>query len=115
MVYSFDSRIAELYGVDEAVFIHNLYFWISKNIANGHQYRDGKFWTYNTMDAYAKMYKFWTKETGSKDNRKSIWWRRDIHRKLQYKAVRQNPNGMRFRRILYGIIKPENGRMILVS
>lgn len=43
MVYSFDSRIAELYGVDEAVFIHNLYFWISKNIANGHQYRDGKF------------------------------------------------------------------------
>ena len=48
MVYSFDSRIAELYGVDEAVFIHNLYFWISKNIANGHQYRDGKFWTYNT-------------------------------------------------------------------
>ena len=62
MVYSFDSRIAELYGVDEAVFIHNLYFWISKNIANGHQYRDGKFWTYNTMDAYAKMYKFWTKK-----------------------------------------------------
>lgn len=40
MVYSFDSRIAELYGVDEAVFIHNLYFWISKNIANGHQYRE---------------------------------------------------------------------------
>lgn len=35
MVYSFDSRIAELYGVDEAVFIHNLYFWISKTLLTG--------------------------------------------------------------------------------
>ena len=114
MVYSFDSRIAELYGVDEAVFIHNLYFWISKNIANGHQYRDGKFWTYNTMDAYAKMYKFWTKKQVRRIiENLSVAARYTSEITIQSRST--EPNGMRFRRILYGIIKPENGRMILVS
>lgn len=61
MVYSFDSRIAELYGVDEAVFIHNLYYWLMKNEANGRHYYDGKSWTYNSLQAFAKLFPFWSK------------------------------------------------------
>ncbi len=61
MTYSFDSRIAEMYGVDEAVFIHNLYWWIRKNEANGRHYYDGRNWTYNSMDAFTKLFPFWSR------------------------------------------------------
>lgn len=61
MVYSFDSRVAELYGVDEAVFIHNLYYWLMKNEANGRHYYDGKSWTYNSLQAFAKLFPFWSR------------------------------------------------------
>lgn len=61
MIYSFDSRLAEEYGVDEAIFLHNLYFWIAKNEANGRHYYDGKSWTYNSMRAFSKLFPFWSK------------------------------------------------------
>ena len=49
-----------MYGVDEAVFIHNLYWWIRKNEANGRHYYDGRNWTYNSMEAFSKLFPFWT-------------------------------------------------------
>jgi hypothetical protein len=60
MDYSFNSEIAKLYGVDEAVFIHNLYWWIAKNEANGRHFYDGKNWTYNSMEAFTILFPFWT-------------------------------------------------------
>lgn len=62
MVYAFDTEVAEVYGLDEAVFLHNLYFWILKNEANGRHYYDGKSWTYNSVEAYTKLFPFWTKK-----------------------------------------------------
>lgn len=62
MVYSFDGEIARKYGVNEAVFVHNLYWWIAKNEANGRHYYDGKSWTYNSMAAFAKLFPFWSKD-----------------------------------------------------
>lgn len=60
MEYSFNAEIAKKYGVDEAVFIHNLYWWIAKNEANGRHFHDGHSWTYNSMEAFAKLFPFWT-------------------------------------------------------
>lgn len=60
MEYQFNSEIAKLYGVQEAVFLHNLYWWIAKNEANGRHYYDGKSWTYNSMDAFSKLFPFWS-------------------------------------------------------
>ena len=34
MTHNFDVKIAKIYGVDGAIIIHNLYFWIEKNRAN---------------------------------------------------------------------------------
>lgn len=62
MDYSFNGEIAAEYGVDEAVFIHNLYWWIRKNEANGRHFYDGKSWTYNSMQAFTDMFPFWTKK-----------------------------------------------------
>jgi hypothetical protein len=60
MDYSFNGKVAEIYGVAEAVFIHNLYWWIAKNEANGRHYYDGRNWTYNSMEAFTKLFPFWT-------------------------------------------------------
>ena len=62
MDYSFNGEIARRYGVDEAVFIHNLYWWIVKNEANGRHYHDGRSWTYNSMAAFAKLFPFWSEK-----------------------------------------------------
>lgn len=61
MVYSFDSRLAEQYGVDEAIFLHNLYYWIAKNEANGRHHYDGRSWTYNSMAAFTQLFPFWSR------------------------------------------------------
>ena len=62
MDYSFNGEIAQIYGVDEAVFIHNLYWWIAKNEANGRHYYDGRNWTYNSMRALSELFPFWTEK-----------------------------------------------------
>ena len=60
MDYSFNADVAMAYGVNEAIFIHNLYWWITKNEANGRHYRDGRTWTYNSTEALAQLFPFWT-------------------------------------------------------
>lgn len=61
MDYSFNGEVARLYGVEEAVFLHNLYWWIAKNEANGRHYHDGRSWTYNSMEAFGRLFPFWSK------------------------------------------------------
>lgn len=59
MEYSFDIEMAEKYGVNEAIVIKNLSFWIAKNKANNkHQY-DGRTWTYNSIKAFGALFPFW--------------------------------------------------------
>ena len=60
MTLQFDSEIAAIYGVDEAVMIYNLAYWIRKNEANGKHFHDGRFWTYNSIEAFTKLFPFWT-------------------------------------------------------
>ena len=60
MTYQFDANIAALYGVDESIMIYNLSFWIRKNEANGKHFHDGRFWTYNSIEAFTKLFPFWT-------------------------------------------------------
>lgn len=59
MTYSFDTDIAAEYGVNEAIMIQNFIFWISKNAANDKHFHDGRYWTYNSVEAFAKLFPFW--------------------------------------------------------
>ena len=45
MNFHFDGAVAEMYGVDGAVFISRLQFWIEKNAANDRHYHEGRYWT----------------------------------------------------------------------
>lgn len=62
MEYHFNAEVAAAYGVEEAIFLHNLYWWVRKNESNGRHYYDGRSWTYNSMKALASLLPFWSEK-----------------------------------------------------
>jgi hypothetical protein len=60
--YMFDGEMAQKYGVDEAIMLHNLAFWQAKNEANEKHFYDGHYWTYNSKSAFAKLFPFWSEK-----------------------------------------------------
>ena len=54
----FDIKVAELYGVNCAVILQNLWHWIRKNEANGKNFHDGNYWTYNSTKAFAELFPY---------------------------------------------------------
>ena len=56
----FNNKIAVVYGVEEAVMIENIYWWVEKNRANGQHFYDGRYWTYNSHKAFKELFPFWT-------------------------------------------------------
>lgn len=62
MDYSFNVEAALRYGVNGAIFIQNLFFWIKKNEANGKHFYDGTTWTYNSSKALSILFPFWSED-----------------------------------------------------
>lgn len=62
MQYSFDIEDAEKYGVNEAIMLSNIKFWLRKNLANDVNIHDDNVWTYNSKRAFSKLFKFWTEK-----------------------------------------------------
>ena len=60
MEHSFDIDIAKRYGVQAAVILKNIHFWIEKNKANEVNYYDGYYWTYNSKKAFAELFPYMT-------------------------------------------------------
>ena len=58
MEHNFNIEVARLYGIEEAILVHNLFFWIKKNVANGKHYYDGRCWTYNSAKAFAEYFPY---------------------------------------------------------
>lgn len=61
MIHSFDTSIAEEYGLFEAILLNNIYYWLEHNRSNGRHYYDGKYWTYNSVGAYAELFPYMSK------------------------------------------------------
>ena len=57
----FDSKVAKVVGVDGAIMLNYFNFWIIKNEANNKHFYDGHYWTYNSMEAFTKIFDFWSK------------------------------------------------------
>lgn len=60
MTHSFDVEIAKEYGVNCAVILQHLYFWIAKNKANDRNFHDGRYWTYNSIKAFSDLFPYMT-------------------------------------------------------
>jgi hypothetical protein len=59
MIYHFDVDLAIEYSIEEAVILNHLSYWIFINKANERNFRDGSYWTFNTLEAFEKIFPFW--------------------------------------------------------
>ena len=60
MDYSFNIKLATEIGVERAVLLKNIMFWIRKNEANNNNYFEGSYWTYNSAKAFTELFPFWS-------------------------------------------------------
>lgn len=60
MQHSFDIKVAEEYGIAEAILLQNFSFWLAKNKANNQNLHDGRYWTYNSIKAFKELYPYLT-------------------------------------------------------
>lgn len=60
MKHSFDIEVAKELGVNCAVLLENLYFWVEKNRANGKHFHEGTYWTYNSAKAFVELFPYMT-------------------------------------------------------
>ena len=58
MEHKFNVELACKYGIEEAIMIDNIYFWIKKNVANGRHYYEARYWTYNTAKAFSVIFPY---------------------------------------------------------
>lgn len=59
--HSFNPVIAEKYGTDAAIFLQNIWFWIKRNKAYKQNFFEGKYWTFNSMDAFREVHPYWSR------------------------------------------------------
>jgi hypothetical protein len=62
MNHSFNVEIAKRFGVNSAIILNHLFFWIEKNKANNTHYYDGNYWTRNTEKAFTEIFPYLTKK-----------------------------------------------------
>lgn len=62
MNHSFNIENAKKYGVDCAVIIENMAFWIAKNKANKKHFYEGRTWTYNSVKAFSELFPYWNEK-----------------------------------------------------
>lgn len=58
MKHTFDIDIAKEYGPIEAILLDSIYYWIEHNKANDRHFYDGKYWTYNSIKAFEKLFPY---------------------------------------------------------
>lgn len=59
----FDSNLAAEIGLNEAIVLSQLCYWISLNEKAGRNFHDGRYWTYNTFEQWQEQFPFWSVRT----------------------------------------------------
>ena len=62
MNYSFNSTYAERYGLQQAVVLQHIIWWVLRNGVYGKNFRDNRFWTYNSVKAFKHEFPFLTQK-----------------------------------------------------
>lgn len=62
MKHIFDVDIAKEYGIEIAILLENMNFWLEKNRANNTNFFDGRYWTYNSIKGFEKLFPYWSKD-----------------------------------------------------
>lgn len=56
--HCFDVDDAVKHGVEKAILLYNIKFWLEHNRANNTNFHDGKWWTFNSADAFATLFPY---------------------------------------------------------
>lgn len=56
--HSFSTELASLIGLKEAIILFHLYFWHEQNKANGTNFYDGSYWTFNSVKAFSEQFEY---------------------------------------------------------
>jgi hypothetical protein len=62
MHHSFDTEIAQAHGVNVAIFLNHIAFWIQKNAANKKHLKEDRVWSYNTQEAFLVQFPYWSRQ-----------------------------------------------------
>ena len=58
MIHVFDTDVAKKYGVNAAIILQNMAYWIMQNEANEMNFYDGRYWTFNSKRAYGELFPY---------------------------------------------------------
>ena len=56
MQHNFNIFLAQMYSVEEAIFLQNIYYWYLHNKRNNKNFYDNRYWTYNSVSAFSKEF-----------------------------------------------------------
>ncbi len=56
--HSFNIALAKEVGIEKAILLKNIHWWVLKNAKNGVNYRKGKFWTYSSSAALGELFPY---------------------------------------------------------
>ena len=59
--YHFSAELAKRYGLDEAIMLHNLAYWVQKNTLDARNIHEGKVWTYNSQTSFTEWFPWWSR------------------------------------------------------
>lgn len=62
MNYSFNCNLAIIIGVDCAVMLEKLNFYIKENKVNKKNFYDGNYWTCKSIKKFAELFPFWSEK-----------------------------------------------------
>lgn len=60
MDHHFNIEIAQQYGVNAAILLHNITYWIEKNKSEKRHFHEGRYWTYMSKAGLKKQFSYMT-------------------------------------------------------
>jgi len=61
-IHSFKTDIAKKVGINAAIILYNLEYWVDKNKANDKHFYDGYYWSYNSIKAFSALFDYLTEK-----------------------------------------------------
>lgn len=58
-----DKTMATIIGLNEAIILQQVHYWLELNKKKGRNFHKGRYWTYNTYEEWQEQFPFWSKET----------------------------------------------------
>jgi hypothetical protein len=58
MDHHFNTEIATKYGVNAAILLHNITYWIAKNRSENRHFHDGRYWTYMSKAGLSELFPY---------------------------------------------------------